>query len=368
VAPSVVLLKRRRRGADARNMSRVRSLGPWLVPATLAAALSARAASRGDEALNDLPYFAQAAGGFGLDVYADPSLQVGPIWLVAIRVAGPALPWLVVAGGSALTALTLSRLAAGNPHRTLLAAGGTTLALVLGLPSFAYTSGHAAQLLVPLLWLNAYLDARRGRGVRAALLVGASAGLETWGLLGLPLLLALPLRAALRAAAGAIAVAAAVYLPFVLAGDFRMAEYRWTVADGTPVSLLVRGEFPWSLRFAQGVLAVAVGAVIVLASRRSVGGGVAAAGAVVAVRLLLDPERHGWYWIAAQLLAVALGIALAGAGLVVAREPVVRQRLPRRGVGDVLVPLRPDPGILVERAEPDADRRPVVGARPREQA
>ena len=307
MAPSVVLrLKRRDRGADAPGVSRVRSLGPWLVPATLAAALSARAATRGDEALNDLPYFAQAAGRLGLDVYADPSLQVGPLWLAAIRVAGPALSWLVVAGGSALVAVTLWRLAAGAPHRTWLAAGGTTLVLVLGLPSFAFTSGHAAQLLVPLLWLNAYLDARQGRSLRAALLVGAAAGLETWGLLGVALLL----RPRPRAAAGAVGVAGALYLPFVLGGEFRMSEYRWTVADGTPVSHLVQGEFPWGLRLAQGVLAVAVGALIVLATRRSVAGGVAAAGAVVAVRLLLDPERHGWYWIAPQLLAVALGAAL----------------------------------------------------------
>ena len=240
--------------------------------------------------------------------------------------------------------------------------------LALGLPSFAYASGHAAQLLVPLLWLNAYLDARRGRGTRAAVLVGASAGLETWGLLGLPLLLALAPRAALRAATAAVAVAAALYLPFVLGGDFRMAEYRWTVADGTPVSLLVHGEFPWGLRLAQGVLAVAVGAVILLApggrspaasrprgpswpsgscSTRS---GTAGTGS----------RRSSW--------RSRSGVALAGAGLVVAREAVVRQRLPRRRVGDVLVPLRPDPRILVERAEPDADRRPVVGARPREQA
>ncbi len=60
MAPSVVSLKGRRRDADARSVSRVRSLGPWLVPATLAAALSAHAASRGDEALNDLPYFARS--------------------------------------------------------------------------------------------------------------------------------------------------------------------------------------------------------------------------------------------------------------------------------------------------------------------
>ena len=83
MAPSVVLLKGRRRDADARSVSRVRSFGPWLVPATLAAALSAHAASRGDEALNDLPYFAQATARLGLDSYADPSLQVGPLWLAA---------------------------------------------------------------------------------------------------------------------------------------------------------------------------------------------------------------------------------------------------------------------------------------------
>src|SRR5215213_446226 len=37
-------------------------------------------------------------------------------------------------------------------------------------------------------------------------------------------------------------------------------------------------------------------------------------------------------------------------------EPVVRDRLPRRGVADELPDARPDAGVVVERAEADADR------------
>ena len=292
-------------------MSRARSLGPWLVPATLAAALSAHAASRGDEALNDLPYFVGATARLRLDTYADPSLQVGPLWLAAIRVAGPALPWLVVAGGSALVAVTLVGASRRNTHvaRCSPRPGRPSCSPSGCRPS--RTRAATPPSCSSRCSGSTRTSTRGGAAsTRAAVLIGASAGLETWGLLGLPLLLALAPRAALRAATAAVAVAAALYLPFVLGGDFRMAEYRWTVADGTPVSLLVHGEFPWGLRLAQGVLAVAVGAVILLVARRSVAGGVAAAGAVVAVRLLLDPERHGWYWIAPQLLAVALGVAL----------------------------------------------------------
>ena len=272
-------------------------------------------------------------------MYADPSLQAGPLWLAAIRAADAvhahaALAWLVVAGGSALVAVTLWRIVAAHRHGPLLAAAGTT-ALALGLPYFAYTSGHAAQLLIPLLWLNASLEASRGRAGRAALLVGVSAGIETWGLLGLPLLLTLPRPVALRAAAGAFAVAAASYLPFVLAGEFRMGEYRWRVADGTLASLLVDGEFPWSLRLAQGALAVGAAAAIVLATRGSITGGNAAAGAAVSVRLLLDPELHGWYWIAPQILAVALGVSVAATPAwlrrgAASRRPAAPPTTPRR--------------------------------------
>ena len=134
MAPSVVSLKGRRRDADARSVSRVRSLGPWLVPATLAAALSAHAASRGDEALNDLPYFVGATARLGLDTYADPSLQVGPLWLAAIRRRGPGAA--VARRRGRIRARRGHALAArrGSPARTLLAAAGTTLVLALGLP------------------------------------------------------------------------------------------------------------------------------------------------------------------------------------------------------------------------------------------
>ena len=46
-----------------------------------------------------------------------------------------------------------------------------------------------------------------------------------------------------------------------------------------------------------------------------------------------------------------------GTGLLVARKPVLRDRLPARGVGDELMPARSDPGIGVERAQPHPDVR-----------
>src|SRR4051794_10623898 len=49
-----------------------------------------------------------------------------------------------------------------------------------------------------------------------------------------------------------------------------------------------------------------------------------------------------------------LGPAL-GRGLVVARQPVVRELLPGRLRGDERVERRPDPRVAVERAEPDPD-------------
>src|SRR5438132_12950368 len=54
------------------------------------------------------------------------------------------------------------------------------------------------------------------------------------------------------------------------------------------------------------------------------------------------------------------GLALRVATLGVAREPVVWDRLPRRGVGHELADARPDPRIAVERPHADADRIGVI--------
>src|SRR6187551_1244756 len=51
---------------------------------------------------------------------------------------------------------------------------------------------------------------------------------------------------------------------------------------------------------------------------------------------------------------------LAGRALVVAREPVVRDLLPARRIGDELPVLRADARVAVESAEADADHLGVV--------
>src|SRR4051794_333258 len=53
---------------------------------------------------------------------------------------------------------------------------------------------------------------------------------------------------------------------------------------------------------------------------------------------------------------------LPGRALGVARQPVVRDRLPRRGIGRELAVLRADPGVVVECPEAHADDLRVVRA------
>ena len=152
----------------------------------------------------------------------------------------------------------------------------------------------------------------------AGALLGVSAGFEVWGMLGAPLLLLAPsLRRSFVGAVVQAAVFAAQLAPFALAGDFRMFQYDWHVTTGTMLSLLVEPgtEFGWPLRLLQASLALTCGAGIAFALRRSIHVVWLAPLAVVVVRLLLDPQAFGWYWLAAEALA------LCGAGLLLTELP-----------------------------------------------
>ena len=99
--------------------------------------------------------------------------------------------------------------------------------------------------------------------MRAGVLLGLAAGFEVWAVLGAVVLLLTPhVRAALKSAAIQGSVSVALFLPFVLAGDFRMFEYRWRVNGDTLLSLVMEPgtEFAWPMRLAQGIAAVLVGA------------------------------------------------------------------------------------------------------------
>jgi hypothetical protein len=294
----------------------------WLLPLS-AAALVAALGTR-DPA--DLPYFAHAArtlfSGNWPDTFADPSLQVGPLQLLVIalgdRLGGmAALDYVVGLGLTALAVFTAGRLLRRRPYRAASQLAFGLAVVVLGLTAEAYSYGHPAQVAIPLLWVLAALDAREGRVLRAGTLLGLSAGLEVWGVLGFPVLLLAPaFRLGLRGFAVQAAVTAALFAPFVLAGDFRMFDYSWRVEGWTLVRFFVApgSEFPWGLRLLQGACALAVGAALALALRRTGRALWVVPLAIVAVRILFDPTVYSWYWLGLETLTLLAAVdLLAGA-------------------------------------------------------
>ena len=248
-----------------------------------------------------------------MSVFADPNVQVGPLQLLLFRLGELAgvLALLVQVGVAALFWVAAGRLLTGrNPWIRF---GVCLAAVAIGLTYGAYQDGHPAQVVVPLLWVLAACDAREGRVLRAGVLVGLSAGFETWGVLGAVVFVLAP-----RIQSGAVGLAtqacvsAALFLPFVAAGEFRMFDYRWRVNGDTLLSLVVEPgtDFTWSMRLMQGIAALAAGGVVALVFRRSVHAVWLAPLAVVAVRLILDPVRYPWYWLAVQTLALLGAAAL----------------------------------------------------------
>jgi hypothetical protein len=300
-------------------MDRRLGLLAWLVPLGAAAAVAAFAT----RAPADLPFFADAArtlfSADWADTYYDPVLQAGPIFLalvgVADRLGGDEfLAYAIQVGITALVVFTVGRLLEGRPYRVVAQGIAGLAAVALGLSFDAYSYGHPAQVVVPLLWMLAGLDAREGRSVRAGVLVGLSAGFESWGVLGAPVLLLAPTtRSAMRAFAAQALVTVGLYLPFVLAGDFRMFELRWKVEGWTLVRFLIPegSDFPWTLRLLQGATALAVGAALALTLRRSPRALWVAPLGIVGVRILLDPALYPWYWLGLETVALVAAAELA---------------------------------------------------------
>lgn len=297
----------------------------WLAP-VLAASATALLVPTGDT--GDLAYFVSASerlfSAEWADAYADPTLQVGPLQLVLFGaldlLAGAlgvsttrAIALVVGAGVAALFWIVARRLLGPRDDRVVLIAAGLA-PVALGLTFDAFRDGHPAQVVAPLLWVLAGLEARAGRPWRAGALVGLSAGFELWGLLGAAVLVVAPRATqALRALAAALVLVAAFLAPFALGGDFGMFEYRWQVNGDTPLSVLVEPgtAFTWPLRALQGGAALLAGAGIAWALRRSTAALWAAPLAVVTVRLVLDPVRYPWYWLALETLVVLAAVQLA---------------------------------------------------------
>jgi hypothetical protein len=271
----------------------------------------------------DLPYFVHAAHGLfsqgWADVFADPSVQIGPLQLALLALGDHMglLPLVVQVGAAALLWVAAGRLLAQRDPRAQFVV--CLAALGLGLTYGAYQDGHPAQVIVPVLWVLAGLEAREGRALGAGTLVGLSAGFEVWGLLGAVVFLLAPrVRAALTGLVTAVGVASALFLPFVLAGEFRMFDYRWQVNGDTLLGLFVAPgtPFTWSMRLCQGIAALGVGAGLAWPLRRTLHAVWLGPLAVVVVRIALDPVRYPWYWLALESLALLGLVEFATSDLV----------------------------------------------------
>jgi hypothetical protein len=276
----------------------------------------------------DLVYFVHQgerllSGGWA-DTFADPTLQSGPLQLVvtgAVR-STEALAFFLELGVAALLLVVLGRLGVSRRWQLLIGLA----AVATGLTHGAFVDGHPAEVVTPLLWTLAALEARQGATRRAGTLVAASAGFELWGVLGgVVLLLAPKLRDAGRGLVVEGALVAGMFAPFAVFGEFRMFDYEWRVASGTLLSLVVPvgTHFGWPLRLAQAGLACGLGGLLAWRMRRSPHAVWLVPLTVVVARILLDPLAYGWYWLAAQALA------LVGAALLVTAPPLRVRPAPR---------------------------------------
>jgi hypothetical protein len=295
----------------------------WLLPAAAAAALAPVArGSGGDGWLFVSAGRTMLSGGWSR-TFADPGIQVGPLQLALFGSVGRSSVALAIVLGVAAALLAVAAARAAGVERPALLAGVGLVAVAAGLTITGYDSGHPADSLLPLLWILAAADARRGRMLRAGLVLGLSAGIETWGILGVAVLaLSERPRDAGRGLAVAAGAAAALFLPFAAAGHFAMGSYRWAVGSRSLLALvLAEGTgLGWGFRLAQAAFALAFGVAIARVTRRSPHALWLVPLAVVAARLLLDPLLSDYYFTALE------GPALAGAALLATRG------LPLRGL------------------------------------
>jgi len=288
----------------------------WIAPVAAAAAVAPLARGDGGDAWMFTADGRTLLSSHWSLAFAHSYIQVGPLQLALFGTVGrsPTALAVLLGAAAALVVVAAARAAGVEQPRWLAAIG--LVAVVTGFTRAGRDSGHPADSLLPLLWVLAAADARRGRVARAGLVVGLSAGFETWGILGVAVLALAPrVRDAARGVAVAVVAAAALYLPFVAAGHFEMGRYRWLVSSHSLLALFMAtgSEVGWPLRIAQGALAVAAGVAVARAARGSRHAVWLVPAAVVAARLLLDPRLNDYYFVALEAPAlVALALAAAG--------------------------------------------------------
>jgi hypothetical protein len=304
----------RRFGSSGHRSERAPLAAVWLL---VLAAAGASKLILNSVTFSDADSFAQAASTMlstnWQHTYHDPWLQAGPFEMIVCllgRTLGGSLRGEAVAlnmiGAAAL--LGVATVVVRMTWKPLaIVAGG---ALCLGIIRDMWEWGHPSELFIALVWLLAARAARRDQLLVAGLLVGLSAGFETWGLLGASVLFLLPqLRRTIAAGVIALLAAASVYAPFALGGDFHLFDLHWAIVGGVPGALFGAGQtFSWRMRLAEALIVVSFGSG--LASRlRRFGASTWIVPALTSIcRLMLDPVRYGYYW-DTSLVLLLIGVA-----------------------------------------------------------
>jgi hypothetical protein len=295
----------------------------WIIGA--AALAMAIADGRGSFEIHDPQLFIEAGkklfSGDALDVFADETVQEGPLSLLfwgvighladLINVDPRMIAALVIYPGFTFVVVFLIRSALAERDRPSedLELFAAAIVLFGGLAWTMLSTGHIAEGVIPLLWFQAARHARKGRYDRAGLLIALSAGLKLWGVLGIPILLLNPTfdwRKLLKAGAITAAVAALFYAPFVLFGEYNAFDYKWDVSDSSLIHDLSpdSATFTWQMRAVQSGVVVALGAALALFGRGRLRALWAVPLGIVAAKLLLDPIVFEYYTLSASVLAV----------------------------------------------------------------
>jgi hypothetical protein len=194
-------------------------------------------------------------------------------------------------------------------------------AFLFWFPSEGY-QGHPAELLIPVLWFVAAARSRGDHPLQAGAIVGLAACIELWGILGITALALSPqLRRAVSGAALAGGMMIASLLPFAVAGDFHMFDYRWRTTSGIDYLLLHGQPFTWYDRVAEAALVLVIGFTVARGTRRLRESIWIVPAATALARLALDPLRNYYYW------DVPLVLLLIGASAILARPRELRLRL-----------------------------------------
>lgn len=297
----------------------------WLVPVAAAWFAASRHLALGDDGALFVRAGRTLLSSEWSHAYARPDVQAGPLQLALFGSLGRSDWTLDLALATAIVVLVVAAARRVGVEDPALLCGVGLAAVATGMTDVGYWFGHPADAVLPLLWIFAAAQARRGRTLRAGLIVGLSAGLETWGILGIAVLALAPrVRDAGLGGLVAAGSALALFLPFMLGGHFEMWSFHWYVYRPSPLSLLVAPATPfgWPLRLAQGALAVGAGVAVARLLRRSPHTLWAVPLAVVAVKLLLDPDLYSYY-LAAPQGPIFVGAALGAARTDPRRSPVV---------------------------------------------